>query len=547
MVSRSLGHRAPLLWLALPFAGGLILAKATGFHSVLWPLLLALAITSIALLTSGGNGRFWALAIVAAMTLAGAGSYAFHRARLPSWDLLPSREARLSLKIDRVFNQVDSKRATGLGTVVSAGKHLGELIGQRVYFSLTLRKGELPPLRSTLVSAVGVLITLPADPSAGSFDAYLADAGINFRFARARVTAIEKPASAYYQFCAAAGLHFHNILGHGIARKRPGLAGLLRAMMLGTTHELSEEQQTLFMQSGTMHLFAISGLNIGVIAGALQTLLLLIRLPPWARFGVGAALLWLFVDITGASPSAVRAFSMAVFLQAALVLHRPGNLLPALIASAFGVLLITPLQLFSASFVMSYTIVAALLILGAPLSDAWSQWWTPWRDLPQPAWKWWQHAMAHVWRWTAAALAIGVATSLASLLTGVHFFRLLTPGSLATNLVLIPAAMIVTLGGFASLLCGLIGATSGAALCNHAAALMLWLIESIVRLSVQLPGAFVPAQFSPAWLGHASLLLLLAALLVGYAGRWESNGRWWPPFAIVGLVLIFGVEFAPSD
>ena len=45
------------------------------------------------------------------------------------------------------------------------------------------------------------------------------------------------------------------------------------------TRALTEEQHTIFMQSGTMHLFAISGLNIAVIAGALEALLLLLRLP----------------------------------------------------------------------------------------------------------------------------------------------------------------------------------------------------------------------------------------------------------------------------
>jgi competence protein ComEC len=399
-------------------------------------------------------------------------------------------------------------------------------------------------LRSATVSAVGVLLTLPADPPTETFDAYLASAGINFRLSRARVLATERPASPYYQFCANAASRFHDLLGRGIAEKRPALARLLRAMMLGTTHELSEEQETLFLQSGTMHLFAISGLNIGVIAGALQTLLLLLRLPAWLRFSIGAGLLWLFVDITGASPSAVRAFAMAVFLQAALVFHRPGNLLAALTASALGVLIFAPLQLFSASFLMSYTIVAALLVLGAPLGDAWSARWIPWRHLPKPAWQWWQHAVSSAWRWTAAAVAVGLATSLVSLLTGVQFFRLLTPGSFATNLILIPAAMIVTLGGFASLLSGLVGCTAGATLCNHAAALVLWLIEAVVRASVRLPGAFVPARFTTAWLGSASLLLLMGILFAGYACRWESRGRWWPPFALVALVLIFGVDFA---
>ena len=61
------------------------------------------------------------------------------------------------------------------------------------------------------------------------------------------------------------------------------------------------------------------------------------------------------------------------------------------------------------------------------------------------------------------------------------------------------------------------------------AALVLWLIEALVRLSVRLPGAFIPARFEPAWLGSFALILLMAALLVGYAGRWErSLGGWWP-------------------
>jgi competence protein ComEC len=284
MISRSLGHRSPLLWIVLPFVGGLILGKITGSRFVLSPLWLAFGSATIALMTCRNNRPYWSVAMVVAMLLAGAGSYSFHRARLPSWDLLPTREAQLSLEIDRVFIQADPKRATGLATVTRAGEHLRDRVGQREYLAPTLRKGDVAPLRSMIVRAVGVLVTLPADPPPATFDSYLAGAGINFRLTRGRVIAVEKPASAYYRFCADAGSRFHDILGRGIAVKRPELAGLLRAMMLGTIHELSDEQHTLFMQSGTMHLFAISGLNIGVVAGALQTLLLLFRFPPWARF-----------------------------------------------------------------------------------------------------------------------------------------------------------------------------------------------------------------------------------------------------------------------
>lgn len=539
---RSLGHRAPLLWLALPFAAGLAVAKVAALQCVAWPLAGALVASMLAVLACGAPTWRWAAALVVAMVLAGIASYALHRARLPEWDTLPAREARLSVRVDRIFVQSDPKRATGLGTITRSSEHLGDLVGQKIYFSLALRKGEAAPRRSMILAAIGVLVTLPANPSGETFDRHLAGAGINFRLTRGRVVAIESPGNAYYRFCALAGSRFHAILGEEIAAKRPAIAGLLRAMMLGTTHDLSEDQRTLFLQSGTMHLFAISGLNIGVIAGALQTLLLLMRLPPWIRFLIGAALLWLFVDITGASPSAVRAFAMAVFLQAAFALRRPANILAALLLSAFGVLLISPLQFFGASFLMSYTILAALLILGLPLGEAWSAAWSPWRDLPKPAWRWWQHGIDLGWRSLTSAIAIGVSTTLVSLLTGVQFFGLLTPGSLAANLLLIPAAMIATLGGFASLLCGLIGLTGGAALCNHAAALVLWLIESLVRVSVQVPGAFIPARFHSDWIGNVALALLLVSLLTGYATHWRKLcGGWWTPFALVAAVLIFGV------
>lgn len=546
MTSRSLGHRAPLLWLALPLMAGLAVGKLGIVVAHVALLAGALLAAGCATWAAWRDHRTWAPALCVALFLAGHASYNLARARLPVWDALPPREARLSLRLDRVFHQGDARRVTGLATVTRVDDHLRDLTGQRLYFSLTLKKGEAPPIRSALVSAVGVLETLPRDPPADTFDGYLAGAGINFRLKRGRVLAEEQPAMAYYRFCARAAERFKAILGLGIADKRPELAGLLRAMMLGETHELSDEQHTLFMRSGTMHLFAISGLNIGVIAGALQAILLLLRLPHAVRFVVGVALLWLFVDITGASPSAVRAFVMAAFFQAAFVLRRPSNPVAALVASALAVLLIAPLQMFSASFLMSYAIVAALLVLGLPLGEAWLARWSPWRDIPPVTWTWWQRGIAVAWSTGAAAVAIGVATTLVSLLTGVQFFRLLTPGALLANLVLIPAAMIATLGGFASLLCGLIGFGPGAVLCNHAAALTLYLIEELVRWSVRLPGAFVPARFTAGWIGSASLAILMVVLVIGYAKQWKTasgRGWWWPPFAVVATVLIFGVTF----
>jgi competence protein ComEC len=544
MPSRSLGHRAPLLWLVLPFIAGLVLAKVTGSRFILLPLLLALGCGGIGLWSVRRSHSAWAPALGLTMLLAGLASHPLHRVRLDVWDSLPAREAQLVLRVDRVFAPGDARRTAGLGTVAGTDPHLRELVGQRLYFSLQLPESQAPPIRGTVLSTVGVLVALPENPPLETFDGFLAGAGMTFRLTRGRVLGEIHPAPAVQRAYARLASFFSAVLGQGIEEKRPTLAGLLRAMMLGATRELSDEQHALFMQSGTMHLFAISGLNIGVIAGALQALLLLARLPAWPRFLIGAALLWIFVETTGASASAVRAFAMAVFVQAALVLRQPANVLAALVLSAFVVLLVSPLQVFSASFLMSYTIVLALLTLGLPLSDAWLERWSPWRELPRPAWRPWQRVVANAWRLTVPSLAIGLATMPASLLTGVQYFQLLTPGSLLTNLLLIPGAMIVTVGGFASLVCGLIGFEGGVIVCNHAAALVLWLIEQVVRLSVEWPGAFMPARFVAGWVGPVSLATLIGTLLAGYASNWSAkHGGWWPPVVVVGLTLGFGLEY----
>ncbi|MBI5380582.1 MAG: ComEC/Rec2 family competence protein [Opitutae bacterium] len=547
MLPRSLGHRAPLLWLALPYAAGLVAGRCGVNLPVAWALGVALAGAVVAACAAWRSEKRWpwALSLSAALLLAGDASYQLHRRRLPEWDALPAREARVSLRIDRVFAQGNAHRVTGLATVTQTEAHLRELVGQSVYFGLNLRTGQAAPVRSAQLAAVGVLQAVPENPPAATFERYLADAGVNFRLTRGRMLAEERAPAAYYRFCAAAAERFEAILGAGIAEKRPALAGVLRAMLLGQTHEMSDEQNRLFMRSGTMHLFAISGLHISVIAVALYAGLGVLRLPRWPRFLASTAILWLYVDITGAAPSAVRAFVMVALVETALLVRRPVNPLATLAAATAAVLVFAPLQFFTASFQMSYGIVAALLLFGLPLSEAWQERWRPFAWLPAATWRWWHRGADLAWSWLTAAVALGLGASLVSLITGVQFFRLFTPGAFFANLVLIPASSLVILGGFGSLVAGLCGLTSLASLLNHGSAVVLWLIEAGVRQFVDgMPGVFFAAEFRAPWIGGAVHAAVLAACLAGYAGKWEAKrGGWWPPCALVALALLFGVKW----
>jgi competence protein ComEC len=541
MTSRSLGHRAPLLWVLLPLMAGLVAGRlAWGLASPVVEVSAAVVLAGTAL----GFRRAWAPCLAASVLLSGMALYELRRARLSDWDALPPREVRATLHVDRVFPpRPDGKSVSGLGHIAGADPHLPELAGQSVYFSLALKHGAPPPIRSSEIAVIGVLQTLPRTPPGDTFDGYLANVGVNFRLTRGRLLATVAPATSYHRFCEAALNRFDRILDRGL-EGQPALSGVFRAMLLGQQQELSEEQNLMFMESGTMHLFSISGLHIATIAGAIYGILMLLRLPRWLQVVVGAVVLWLYVDITGGTPSAVRSFIMVMFLHGSRMLRVPGSPLAALVASAVVVLLLQPMQLFTASFQLSYGIVAALLLLGLPLTDAWLERWAFFRDLPKCAWCWHHRLRDGAWRKLLGMVAIGLASTLVSTLGGVVIFKLFTPGSLVANLVLIPVSVLVVLAGFLSLLCGLAGLGGLSVVFNYAGILVLAGIEKSVRFFVTLPGVYHAAHFTPAWLGFAALSAVLGAMLYGYATRWElKRGGFWPPFALTVLALVLGVSF----
>jgi len=293
-----------------------------------------------------------------------------------------------------------------------------------------------------------------------------------------------------------------------------------------------------------MHLFAISGLHIAAIAAVIYGVLALVRLPRVVQWLAGAVLLWLYTDITGGTPSAVRAFIMVSLLHASRVLRVPGNPLAALAVSAVVVLVIEPMQVFSASFQLSYGIVAALLLMGLPLAAAWQERLALFKNLPPVSWSRAQRWLEAGWRGFLAVLALGVTSTLISLVAGVAMFDLLTPGSLVANLVLIPVSTLVIWAGFLALVCGLAGLGGLAVVFNYAGVVVLAGIDAAVRGFVRVPGTHLPASFVQPWLGYAAFACVLMTMLWGQATRWElKRGGFWPPVAVVVAALVLGMRF----
>lgn len=229
---------------------------------------------------------------------------------------------------------------------------------------------------------------------------------------------------------------------------------LLWALALGWRSGLDESLEEPFLQSGTLHVFAISGLHIALFVIIVVALLQLLRLPrAWS--GIAALpLAWLYVGLTGWQSSAVRSALMTTVVIGSWTLHRPSDLLNALAGAALAILAWQPGQLFLPGFQLSFGVVASMAVFGPALQRQWNHWIAPdplaVEALQTPFQRFRQRAL----HW----LGLDVCTSLSAWIGSVplvwHYFHLLNPISLAANLVVVPLSSAALIACVASLVCG---------------------------------------------------------------------------------------------
>lgn len=164
-----------------------------------------------------------------------------------------------------------------------------------------------------------------------------------------------------------------------VARRVPSPAarGVLLALVLGDRSAVGDDALDAFRETGLMHLLAVSGLHVLLVGMSLFVFLkpvlgrlgLRRRTVDIVRGVVTLALLGVYVLITGASVSVVRAFVMASVAVLGVVIQRRPDALNTLGVAAVGLLLIRPTALFDVGFQLSFAAVAALVTL-VPLFES---------------------------------------------------------------------------------------------------------------------------------------------------------------------------------
>lgn len=209
-------------------------------------------------------------------------------------------------------------------------------------------------------------VSPPSNPYEFDYKAYLAARGIHHQaFVKSDQWKLIDNDSKRSLRILASTLQLHLLSKYHSLGLNNKLYSLLSAITLGYKNDLEAHTKQVFSQAGVMHVMALSGFNVAVIAFALNYLLLFLERTRTGRIAKALIVIftvWIFVLVTGLSPSVTRAAVMLSFVIGGKMLHRQVNTYNILFASAFLLLTISPPLIFDVSFQLSFSAVLGILL-----------------------------------------------------------------------------------------------------------------------------------------------------------------------------------------
>ena len=193
------------------------------------------------------------------------------------------------------------------------------------------------------------------------------------------------------------------------------------ALLTGEERYMDGDVLENFRNGGVAHIFAVSGLHIGFLAGVVFFLLRSCRVRGVPKVLISAAVLVFYAGICGFSPSSLRAAVMASVLAAAKESGMKYDGLSSLSISAIIVLAISPLQFFSVGFQLSYSVVFAVILLAPRIARAF-------RFLPQKV---------------SSAVGVVLSAQIGGLPVSLFYFGNISFVSVAVNLIAVPFVSVV--------------------------------------------------------------------------------------------------------
>ncbi len=273
----------------------------------------------------------------------------------------------------------------------------------------------------------------------------------------------------------------------------PFSAGILNALILGDRQDLPRYLLDILMNLGTIHIIAISGFNVGIVAFIILLILKIIKIPRKPRYILTILLLIVYCILTGANAPVVRATVMTVIFLCAYFFEREVNIYNSLSLATLIILTVNPWQLFEISFQLSFLSVVSIVWLSPKIKSIFPE------KLDKIPWL----------RFLILTFSVSSAAWIGLLPLIAYYFRTFTTITVLANMIIVPYSAIITASGFSLALIGILipSLTSIFAASNELFILILFKINSLL---IAIPGAY----FKLPSISFCYVLLYYALLII---------------------------------
>ena len=250
-------------------------------------------------------------------------------------------------------------------------------------------------------------------------------------------------------------------------------AHFLRGLLLGDRSRISDDVRETFIIAGVIHVLAVSGLHVGIMTVIFFSIFGFVRVPRRARILLTIAGLIIFMFVTGAAPSVVRATIMASIVLFGFILERKSDIYNSIAVAALILLFHDTRELFNPSFQLSFAAVLSIVYLYPRFWNGVK------RKFPSLEEKW-------LARYFIQLFLVSCAAQIGTLPFTAFYFERISIASFGANLFVIPGIFFVVSFGFASVILGLFSSFPEQIygyVTDYLLSAILWSIERVSQLS----------------------------------------------------------------
>lgn len=214
--------------------------------------------------------------------------------------------------------------------------------------------------------------------------------------------------------------------------KRP-YSGFMKAILIGDRSGLNDSLKDDFVKTGTVHIIAISGLNIGLIAIPLLFVFGILRIPRKVGLLLAMVFAAFYSTLAGSDPSIVRATIMFCVFGIGRLIDRESDILNSLSIAAFAILAFDPNALRDPGFQLSFVSILSIVLFATKIEAV----------LNPGAGSTASSRASGIRSYTMKGVSVSIAAWLGTAPFVALYFNIISPVAILANIVVIPTLFVL--------------------------------------------------------------------------------------------------------